>query len=83
MDYYSNSSATVPWTTSESNLHTGISERTMRRNLQRTLLVVMEHDLRVAFIRGRQPILKSHILNLSTHLRDWISEPVSDMAIVS
>ncbi|KAL1408101.1 hypothetical protein Q8F55_004904 [Vanrija albida] len=68
---------TPQWQVDEfvSRYHNASMER-MKRNLQRTWMLLIDWDRATAFIRGRRPILHDHLCGSMPWLTEWCSQPV-------
>ncbi|WWC89321.1 uncharacterized protein L201_004242 [Kwoniella dendrophila CBS 6074] len=66
--------ASPAWHTTEP-MHLHLRPHVKRRNIQRFWMCLSEWDKRLAFIRGRRPVLRDTMLTSSTSLRSWWSEP--------
>ncbi|WRT66379.1 uncharacterized protein IL334_003334 [Kwoniella shivajii] len=56
-------------------MHSHLRASVKRRNIQRFWLCLSEWDRRLAFIRGRRPMLRDTVLTAADSLRIWWCEP--------
>ncbi|WVQ81987.1 hypothetical protein IAT38_004114 [Cryptococcus sp. DSM 104549] len=68
--------AIPPWQLNDP-LHAHISAQKQRRNIQRFWLCLMDWDKRLAFVRGRQPMLKDSSITSTASLRAWYKGPAA------
>ncbi|WWC70204.1 uncharacterized protein I206_104154 [Kwoniella pini CBS 10737] len=66
--------ASPTWHTTEP-IHSHLRATVKRRNIQRFWLCLSEWDRRLAFIRGRRPLLRDTMLTSTNSLRTWWDEP--------
>ncbi|WWD17292.1 hypothetical protein CI109_101732 [Kwoniella shandongensis] len=57
------------------SIHAHIPPERKKRNIERCWLCINEWDKRLAFIRGRRPILRDSPMTSPTTLRTWYMEP--------
>ncbi|WWC61884.1 uncharacterized protein I303_104469 [Kwoniella dejecticola CBS 10117] len=66
--------ASPTWHSTEP-IHSHLRASVKRRNIQRFWMCLSEWDRRLAFIRGRRPLLRDTMLTSTNSLRTWWCEP--------